>query len=125
MDENQFVSQVRSTTAATTDLEAKAAIDATLRTLGERLTGGEPQDLAAQLPAAVAVSLPEQGAGERFDVEEFYQRVAEKEQCTAQEARGHARAVLAAVRSSVTGGEVDQVAEQLPRDYADLLQSSG
>ena len=49
--------------------------------------------------------LPAEGGGERFRVEDFYLRVAEAEggQCTAQQARQHARATLAALKAGLTG----------------------
>jgi hypothetical protein len=38
-----------------------------------------------------------------------------------QQARGHARAVAAALKTSLTGGEFEQLATQLPGEYDDLL----
>jgi uncharacterized protein (DUF2267 family) len=123
MDQGEFVSAVQRTAGVHTPDEAEAAVHATLRVLGERISGGETKDLAAQLPGAFARDLPARGAGERFSVEEFYRRVAEYEpgDRSPQDGRRHARAVVAALKASVTGGEFDDVAGQLPREYEDLL----
>jgi uncharacterized protein (DUF2267 family) len=123
MDRSELVSAVQRSAGIATHEAAEEAVHATLRVLGERLSGGETKDLAAQLPAAFARDLPAHGAGERFRVDEFYERVADYEpnECTTLEGRRHARAVAAALKVSVTGSEFDRIAAQLPGDYADLL----
>jgi uncharacterized protein (DUF2267 family) len=123
MNKEELVSAVRSTAGIDTVEHGEAAIRATLRVLGQRLSGGETKDLAAQLPPAFTDTLPATGPGERFGVDEFYGKVAEDEGlgCSKEQARQHARAVLAALKASVTGGEFDDVVAQLPDKYADLL----
>lgn len=123
MNQEELVSAVRSTAGLHTIEHGESAIRATLRVLGRRLSGGETQDLAAQLPPAFTDALPATGPGERFGVDEFYEEVAEDEGlgCSKEQARQHARAVMAALKASLTGGEFDDVAAQLPNDYADLL----
>lgn len=83
---------------------AQAATRATLTVLGQRLAGAGPADLAAQLPKKIAEALPASGGGEAFGVEEFYRRVMESEggDCTQDDAREHARAVIAALKSGVS-----------------------
>lgn len=99
---------------------------AVLSVLGERLAGGEPKDLAAQLPPALADAIPTHGKGERFGIDEFYNRVAEREGrgCTPDAAREHTRATIAALKLAVTPGEFDEVASQLPKDYSHLLTAN-
>jgi uncharacterized protein (DUF2267 family) len=123
MKQDELVSAIRVTGGFESARQAETAARATLTVLGERLFGGETKDLAAQLPAAFAEALPPVGAGERFDVNEFYRRVAalEGDSCTAPKARRHARAVVAALKASVSPAEFEDVAAQLPGDYADLL----
>jgi uncharacterized protein (DUF2267 family) len=106
---------------------AADATRATLAVLGTRLAGGEPRHLAAQLPAGVAEALPAVGQGATFGVEEFYRRVAEAEGrgCTADGAREHARAVIAALRTGVSEGEFADLEAQLPNDFrTDLLSTA-
>lgn len=123
MKQDELVSAIRATGGFTSMGQAETATRATLTVLGERLSGGEPRDLAAQLPGAIAEALPPVGAGERFGVEEFYRRVAalEGDLCPAPKARRHARAVVAGLKASVSPTEFEDVAAQLPSDYADLL----
>jgi uncharacterized protein (DUF2267 family) len=125
MDQAQMVSAVQVTARIPTHDEAEQAVRATLRVLGHRLTGGETHDIASQLSPSLAVELPAEGPGERFGLEEFYRRVAEEEPGDESPAvaRRHARAVLAALKNSLTGHEYDHMAAQLPEEYADLLQT--
>ena len=94
---------------------------ATLAVLGQGLAGGEPSDLAAQLPGELARY---DGPAESFDTAEFYRRVAEREGagCAPGRAREHAMAVMSTVVDQVTEGERQDLASQLPADYGELLR---
>ena len=95
---------------------------ATLRTLADRISGGEAQDLAAQLPGPLKDDLrtPREDA-EAFGVDEFVRRVAERGHVDPGEARTGAAAVLITVREAVTPGEFDDVLSQLPQEYRELV----
>lgn len=125
MKEHEIVSAVQRSTGVPDGQAAKRVVQATLRTLGSRLQAGESRDLASQLPPALATVLPDQGSGERFGVEEFYQRVADSEGCDRATARQHARAVAAVLKNAITAGELNDVLSQLPADYEDLFATSG
>jgi uncharacterized protein (DUF2267 family) len=103
--------------------DAMVAAQAVLSVLGERLAGGQPEHLAAQLPRELAEALPERGAGDAFDDEEFDRRVAVREGHGVDllTAHRHAAAVMNAVLGAVSEGERADVAAQLPADYIDLL----
>jgi uncharacterized protein (DUF2267 family) len=95
---------------------------ATLRTLADRISGGEAQDLAAQLPGPLQPDLrPPREEAEAFGVEEFVRRVAERGDVAQDEARRGAVAVLTTVREAVTPGEFDDVLSQLPQEYRELV----
>ncbi|KPM54808.1 hypothetical protein CcI49_07655 [Frankia sp. CcI49] len=123
MKRDELVSVVRETGRMDSVEHAETAIRATLAVLGERLSGGETKDLASQLPPALARALPPSGRGERFGLDEFYRRVAEREGggCDRAHARQHARAVVAALKTSVSPNEFEDVAGQLPHGYDELL----
>ncbi len=125
MKEHEIVSAVRKSTQFSNNEDAASAVRATLAVLGERLAGGETSDLASQLPPALAEALPATGLGERFGLDEFYRRVAEREAdgCTPDHARQHARAVAQVLQASLTPGEMDNLASQLPTEYQDLLSN--
>jgi uncharacterized protein (DUF2267 family) len=95
---------------------------ATLRTLADRISGGEAQDLASQLPDPLKDSLrPPREEAESFDVNEFVRRVAERADVDREEARTGAAAVLTTIREAVTPGEFEDVVSQLSQDYRELV----
>jgi uncharacterized protein (DUF2267 family) len=105
---------------AGTDREtAQALTVATLQTLAERITGGEAEDLAAQLPEPLKRAIPERPAGtaEAFDLAEFERRVADRAALDQDSVEHHVRAVFRALREAVTEGEFDDVLAQLPNEY--------
>lgn len=119
----EIISAVRASAGIDTNEHAEQAVKATLKVLGQRLST-EAKDLAGQLPAEFAECLDQSGQVERFDLEEFYRRVAEAEGrgCSSQQARQHARAVTAALRAAV-GSEYQHVLDQLPEGWDDLLHT--
>jgi uncharacterized protein (DUF2267 family) len=83
---------------------------ATLRTLADRISGREAQDLSAQLPGRLQDDLrPPREEAEAFGVDEFVRRVAERGDVGGSEARSGAVAVLTTVREAVPHGGFDDV----------------
>jgi uncharacterized protein (DUF2267 family) len=125
MKGDQFIAEVRNLAELANNEEAEKAISATLETLRERLAGNEPSDLAAQLPPEVGSYVEGSGSGESFSVEEFYDRVGQREGVGRDEAVRHARAVATVVQTAVTGGEVDDLRSQLGDEYEELFGQTG
>lgn len=123
MQEHEFVSAVKESLELPDNATAERAVRATLTVLGQRLEGGESKDLASQLPGGLADALPSEGGGERFDVDTFYQRIAEQEGdgVTVAQARQHARAIAKGLETALTDGEWQNFTSQLPTDYQDFL----
>lgn len=127
MQYDQFVGQVQSRAKLASNGEAVRAIRATLETLADRLAGGAADNLAAQLPREIGEilrreSVGELSAGERFDLNEFFRRVAASEQIDPPVAVYHARVVMEVLREAVTSGEMDKIRAQFPDDYAPLFE---
>jgi uncharacterized protein (DUF2267 family) len=123
VDYDGFVREV----AARADVsrpEATVLARATLQTLGERLTGGEASDLAAQLPKELKEWLvgSAQPTAEAFRLDEFIRRVSERANVPPGEARQGARAVFLTLRDAVTGGEFTDMMSQLPKEFAELAE---
>ena len=121
MNGDQFVGEVRALAGLGSGDQAREAIRATLSTLRERLAGNEPNNLAAQLPEEVAQPLRGTGGQDNFSLDEFYDRVAEKEGVDKEEAARHARAVGAVLQRAVTAGEMNDVRWQLKDEYAEVF----
>jgi uncharacterized protein (DUF2267 family) len=125
MKGDQFIAEVRNLAELGDNEEAEKAIRATLETLKERLAGNEPSNLAAQLPPEIAPYVDGDGGRESFSVDEFYDRVAQKEGVDHDEAVKHARAVATVLQTAVTRGEIDDVRSQLGNDYEELFDQPG
>jgi uncharacterized protein (DUF2267 family) len=121
----EFIKKVAEQADVSKD-EAEALVAATLRTLGERITGGEADDLAAQLPEELKPYLTKSEEGAKsFGVDEFIRRVAERAGTDPDRALAAQGAIWATVRETVTSGELDDIAAQLPDDLKGLVGARG
>src|SRR3954453_14977848 len=123
MQYGEFMKDVRERAGIDED-RAEKAVRATLNTLDQRRAGGEPHDLASQLPEELKQTVElttGEGAGIGWDADEFVAKVAAREGCSPKQAREHVRAILAALRDAVTPREFDDLTSQLDRSYRELL----
>jgi uncharacterized protein (DUF2267 family) len=105
---------------------AQQATDAVLQVLAERISGGEVDDLAEELPDELHPPLERgkrlsKGVALAMSSDEFVQRVAELEGVEPGEAQDHVAAVFAALRETVTQKELADITAQLSHDYAALF----
>lgn len=122
---SDFVGRVAERTGLETSA-ARRAVEAVLETLAERISGGEVDDLIDRLPRELHPPLKvgsglSSGVARKMSLDEFVQRVAEREGVSAFEAREHTRAVLATLREAAGDDEFFDVTSQLPAEYAPVL----
>jgi uncharacterized protein (DUF2267 family) len=103
---------------------AERAIEATLVTLGERISEGEARDLARHMPDSLAQLIVQPGPAHGFGADEFFRRVAEREGSDPETAEHHARAVVAALAMREGRKELHDMISQLPRELRDRLLPS-
>jgi uncharacterized protein (DUF2267 family) len=101
-----------------------------LRALRDRLTFGEAQQLAAQLPAELRMEWKRGQACVRQPVkmhlDEFLERVmTEVGLPSPREAEWMVRAVFAPLKEQISPGEADDVLAQLPTDLKALWREAG
>lgn len=103
---------------------ARRASAATLATLAECLPRETASRLAAQLPREMQTHLTGvRESSQPLSLNQFLQRVAEREEHSPSEALHHARAVLDALAHATTGHELHDVRAHLPEEFATLFSS--
>jgi uncharacterized protein (DUF2267 family) len=102
--------------------QAEQLTEATLTVLADRISAGEAEDLAAQLPKGVRDWLvSKEEPAQKFDLEEFVRRVSERAAVDLDTATRGARAVLSTIRRAVTTGEFEDVLAQLPKEFREFI----
>lgn len=119
---DEFLKRVQSLTSIDSTGETMRAISATLEVLGQRLVRGEAEDLAAQLPAELQACLLKERGPQRFELDEFFRRIGEKEGIGRDLAEKHARVVLAMMTETVSSGEIKDVLSELPKEFHELFK---
>ncbi len=126
MQENEFYSLVQEGGHLESMDSAQAASEAVLATLGETLTGGQAEDVAAQLPDGLASILEDAGHdGAGYDRDQFVDRVGEHLRETdveGDDAEQFAEAVTDAVAAALTDGEVENLKGQLDEELQPLFE---
>ncbi|QFU84173.1 DUF2267 domain-containing protein [Natronorubrum aibiense] len=122
MNYKEFVGQVQHRLEYAEFGRAVRATRAVLTTLGERLQEGEATDLASPLPMEIDRYLTEADHGQRFDYQEFLDRVADREGVDRADANYHAQQLLAVVGEVVPAGNLEKIDAQLPEEFDPLFE---
>lgn len=102
--------------------EAREAARATLRTLAERITPGEAEDVAVFLPGELREHLASgPDIPELFSVDELVRRVAKRESTDGGTATRHVHAVFAALGRVASLDALSDLGAQLSKDFDPLL----
>ncbi len=102
--------------------QAERLTEATLTVLADRISAGEAEDLAAQLPKGVRDWLvSKEEPAQKFDLEEFIRRVSERAAVDLDTATRGAWAVLSTIRRAVTTGEFEDMLAQLPKEFREFI----
>lgn len=129
MQYDEFIGHVQNRARLSSRGEAETAVRATLETLGERIPEGLADNIAAQLPREAGehlrrtITMGGAGTGERFDRNEFIQRVASRGSTEEPQAAYWARAVLEVLGEATEGGILDKVRNALPDDVRTLIDA--
>ncbi len=121
MDFDEFTGQVQHRLELSDTGESVRTIRATLLPLGQRLPADNAADLAASLPMEIAWYMT--GAvhdhGQRFDWDEYVDRVSDVEGSDPADAAYHARVVVDLVASLVPASDLRQLRDSLPESEDD------
>ncbi|OTF01792.1 DUF2267 domain-containing protein [Halorubrum sp. SD683] len=121
MNFDEFTGEVQHRLGLPGTGETVRAIRATLMTLGQRIPEGNAEDLAASLPMEIKWYLT--GAvhehGQRFDWQEFVNRVSEIEGTDRPDAAYHSQVIIDLVATLVPASDLQQLRDQLPESEDD------
>lgn len=122
---SKIIGQVQNCAKLASRGEAEVAARATLKTLAERLLENEPAHAAAQLPKGIADYLDHacSGIGEPFSLDEFFNRVSQREEVDLQDVIYHSRVVVEVLQEAVSQGEIEDIQAQLPNEYLQLFEA--
>jgi uncharacterized protein (DUF2267 family) len=103
--------------------DARSAAEAVLEVLGERIAAGEADDIARYLPVELRFPLQRgaeahDGKAKRMRLDEFLERVAEREGVTPEQARDHTTGVFRTLREAIPFDEFLDLTAELPVEYA-------
>jgi uncharacterized protein (DUF2267 family) len=122
MAELKFVESVAERARVPVEL-AGPLTEATIRTLAERISGGEAADLADRVPDQYRpLLIKREEAPERFTADDFIHRVAERAGVAQEVAQRGIQAVLATMHSVVGHKELSDALAQLPKELQRLAQ---
>jgi uncharacterized protein (DUF2267 family) len=122
-----FINAVATRAKVSTD-QAATLSRATLEILADRISAGQAEDLAYQLPDALADHLRRPLGRERatsFGFDEFVRRVGDRPDVDRALADAGVRAVLATLREAVTRDEFENAAAQLPKEFWQAIEPVG
>ncbi len=131
MQYEEFIQQVQAYAELDTPEEALQLTEAVLSTLGERIYRTEQSQMAAQLPRGIKELLVARQPPENtrnyvqgFTVEEFYNRVGARTNVRYQRAVTQTKAVMTVLQESVSAGQIDDIKNELPAEFAELFERS-
>jgi uncharacterized protein (DUF2267 family) len=123
MDYDAFITMVQR--AANIDrVTAEQVVAATLETLAERLSPGQAEAVAAELPPGLSGWLATETAAQDIDADTFVRRVAARAELDRKTAERVVPVVFQAIERTLDTDGLRRLAAQLPPDYAPLLTST-
>ncbi|MEU1688983.1 DUF2267 domain-containing protein [Micromonospora sp. NPDC005707] len=124
MEYDDFIIAVATRAKVSTD-QAATLTGVTLETLADRISAGQAEDLAYQLPDRLAEHLSRPLGGEMatsFGLDEFVRRVGDRPEVDRALAGAGVRAVLTTLCEAVTRDEFENAMAQLPEEFSQLIE---
>ena len=126
----EFINLIQERANLADRAEAERIVEVTLATLGERIYRSARDDIAAQLPAGLKEYVQQRARPavsaeqvDRFSLEEFYNRVSARAGIGYPAAVDQAKAVFQTLREAISAGEWQDLREELPAEYEELLSA--
>ncbi|GIJ76189.1 Uncharacterized conserved protein, DUF2267 family [Micromonospora phaseoli] len=127
MEYEDFINAVALRARVSTD-QAATLTRVTLENLGDRISAGQAEDLAYQLPDGLDDHLRRPRRWEHatsYGLEEFVQRVGDRPDVDRALAGAGVRAVLTTLREAVTRDQFEDTVAQLPNEFRQVIEPVG
>ncbi|SCF06554.1 Uncharacterized conserved protein, DUF2267 family [Micromonospora coriariae] len=130
MEYEDFINAVATRAKVSTD-QAATLTGATLQTLADRISAGQAEDLAYQLPDGLDDHLRKppphrrQEHAQSFGLDEFVRRVADRPAVDRSLAAAGVGAVLTTLREAVSRDEFEDAMAQLPKEFRQVMEPVG
>lgn len=124
---DEILDRIRNQTDVDTDEQARAILEATLETLGERLSYEESTDIADFLPEDIATEVVDWDSESEssFGIDEFLDRVADRSGASDRgQAQQWAQATMEAMENEAIGRELRRARQPLPDEYDTLFSDA-
>ena len=127
MQENEFLNAVQQRTGLESRDQAYTITSAVLGVFGQRITQGEAENIASQLPTQMDnVLISETPEAEEFSADEFVSRVDDRvatlSDATASNTEHYIRGVMTVLGDAVSGSELEDARNQLPSEFDSLYE---
>jgi uncharacterized protein (DUF2267 family) len=127
MQENEFLNAVQQRTGLESRDQAYTITSAVLGVFGQRITQGEAENIASQLPTQMDnVLISETPEAEEFSADEFISRVDDRvatlSDATASNTEHYIRGVMTVLGDAVSGSELEDARNQLPSEFDSLYE---
>ncbi|WP_406079452.1 DUF2267 domain-containing protein [Micromonospora sp. NBC_00858] len=130
MEYEDFINAVATRAKVSTD-QAVTLTSATLQTLADRISAGQAENLAYQLPDGLDDQLRKppphrrQEHAQSFGLEEFVRRVADRPAVDRALAAAGVGAVLTTLREAVSRDQFEDAVAQLPKEFQQVIEPVG
>ncbi|MGW5667863.1 DUF2267 domain-containing protein [Micromonospora sp. NPDC003776] len=128
MEYQDFIDAVATRAKVSSD-QAATVTRATLQALADRISSGQAEDLAYQLPGGLddclRKPLRQDQVKASLGFEDFVQRVADRQNVDRALADAGVGAVLTTLREAVTRDEFDNAMAQLPKEFRQAIEPVG
>jgi len=126
MQYNEFIHIAKDRFGAESADEVLTISRAVLHTLVDHMAGNAADNLGAQLPAELLhiireVAPEDRDQGERFDLAEFYQRVAKRAGVDDAMGQTYTQVFMDILSKMITDGELVKLQKMLPDEYSVLF----
>lgn len=124
MQHDEFIGQVQARARLASRGDAERATRVVLETLRQRLAGGQPGNLGAELPPEIALHLNgEPGDAKDLSLDDFFAIVSREIGVDPPQGIHQARAVISVLSDAVSDAQIENARQQLPEDWAPLFDS--